>query len=222
MKNLGFFGYPNYAVTRCGKVMNITTGRELKHALTGLKRCQYPTVRLYRDGGAKNVRVHRLVALAFIDNPGNLPCVNHKDGNKLNPHYSNLEWCTYSENTHHAYRTGLHTWNVMTDELAHVCCEMFQQGMKIKEVAEAAGVEYHNAHDLLTGRAFGHVSEEYDLSAVPRRQKLSVDKVIRICEMLQRHLPIREIAEEVNTSEKNVRNIRLGKRHSNISKNYCW
>ena len=60
-------------------------------------------------GGAKrkDYAVHRLVALAFIENPNNYDQINHKDGNKLNNHYSNLEWCTQSHNIKHAVDTGL-------------------------------------------------------------------------------------------------------------------
>lgn len=59
----------------------------------------YLSVRLVQESGfVITRRVHVLVARTFIPNTNNLPCVNHKDENKLNPKVSNLEWCSYSYN----------------------------------------------------------------------------------------------------------------------------
>lgn len=61
------------------------------------------------QGKRKDYKIHRLVATYYLDNPSNLPIVNHKDGNKTNNHISNLEWCTYTHNSLHSYATGLCT-----------------------------------------------------------------------------------------------------------------
>jgi len=55
----------------------------------------------------KMFRIHRLVAEYFIENPDNLRVVNHKNGNKLDNNYLNLEWTTYKQNSRHALETGL-------------------------------------------------------------------------------------------------------------------
>lgn len=69
--------------------------------------CGYYGATLYRDGNPKKFSVHRLVAMAFIDNPENKREVNHKDGIKTNNIVENLEWMTSSENTMHSYDNGL-------------------------------------------------------------------------------------------------------------------
>ena len=63
----------------------------------------YPTVHLSIGGKRKRATIHRLVAMAFIPNPDNLPQVNHKDENPCNNRADNLEWCTELYN--HNYGT---------------------------------------------------------------------------------------------------------------------
>ena len=67
----------------------------------------YEHVAIRQKGIYIGYSVHRLVATAFIPNPRRLPQVNHLDGNKLNNHVANLEWCDAYDNVMHAIRTGL-------------------------------------------------------------------------------------------------------------------
>ena len=68
----------------------------------------YRSCALYKNEKTRNSNmVHRLVAMAFIPNPNNLPQVNHIDGNKLNNNVENLEWCNAFHNQSHAVKIGL-------------------------------------------------------------------------------------------------------------------
>lgn len=75
--------------------------------------------------------VHRLVALAFIPNPDNLPEVNHKDGNKDNNCVDNLEWVSSKENANHARKNGLinqHGQNSVNSKLSD------EEAIKIRDL----------------------------------------------------------------------------------------
>jgi len=78
-------------------------GRKLKTKVFN----NYYRIGTIKDNKQYNRPVHRLVASLFIDNENNCKCVNHKDGVKTNNSISNLEWCTHSENMHHAVKNGL-------------------------------------------------------------------------------------------------------------------
>lgn len=66
----------------------------------------YYVTDLSLNGVRKNCKVHRLVALTFLENPNKLPFVNHIDSNRLNNNISNLEWCTPLENVQHCIKAG--------------------------------------------------------------------------------------------------------------------
>lgn len=96
-----FEGY--YSVNESGQIFTDKTGYEKKKQIY----FGYENVGLWAKGVNKTIRVHRAVALAFIPNPENKPDINHIDGNKINNHVSNLEWCTKKENNQHSRRLGL-------------------------------------------------------------------------------------------------------------------
>jgi uncharacterized protein (UPF0147 family) len=93
-------------VSNEGRVGSMLRGtfRELK---TQVDKKGYRRLRITLDRKKMSLKVHREVAKAFIDNPHNLPQVNHIDGDKSNNAVSNLEWVSNSDNCKHAIRTGL-------------------------------------------------------------------------------------------------------------------
>ena len=98
--------YENYEVSSLGKIKNIKTGRILKSC----NKCGYSIVGL-SNKKVKTFKVHRLVALAFLQNPENKAHVNHKDKNGLNNNLENLEWTTPLENNIHKSANVIQTTN---------------------------------------------------------------------------------------------------------------
>ena len=96
---LGYEGL--YAITSCGKVWSYKSKKFLKPQR---KENGYLQVSLCKDGKQNSYLIHRLVAEAYLLNPNNLPCVNHKDENRENNALQNLEWCTQSYNNNYRNR----------------------------------------------------------------------------------------------------------------------
>ena len=102
------FRNTQYSVTEDGKILN-KDGKELSIKIRKEPKSSFSRayVQLYINTKTRHFTLARVVAEVFIPNALNLPQVNHKDGNPLNNHYSNLEWVTQSDNIKHAIKTGL-------------------------------------------------------------------------------------------------------------------
>lgn len=87
---------PNYIIYSDGRIYSKFKKKFMRQSITNKG---YLMVSLYDGTGKRKFYlVHRLVAMTFIPNPDNKPCVDHLDGNRLNCNVNNLCWVTYSEN----------------------------------------------------------------------------------------------------------------------------
>lgn len=138
-------GFENYCITEEGEVWSKLNSIFLfKLINTG----GYYQVTLYSNGIKKHFRIHRLVGEYHINNPLLLKCLNHKDGNKLNNHVSNLEWCTQKENIKHSWINGLSKVGQKHKEsAAKLCAAKF--GANHKDSKKVINIVTGKIHDSI-------------------------------------------------------------------------
>ena len=112
----------------------------------------YLKICLRKNGKIKTYNVHRLVAQAFIDNPDNLPQVNHKDEDKTNNNVDNLEWVTAKENCNYGTRNKRmsKTQGIPIDMLNKQgeFIRQFQSGMEAERWLRANGFSKANSGNI--------------------------------------------------------------------------
>ena len=97
--------YCDYTIYENGDVYSKVRrggGGKLTHTISN---GGYYTVSLTKDSFSKNFTLHRLLGICFLDNPDNLPCIDHIDRNRLNNNLDNLRWVTYKENNENKEKT---------------------------------------------------------------------------------------------------------------------
>lgn len=158
------------------------------------------------DKRQRNLRVHRLVAETFIPNPENHPVINHKDGNKENNSSHNLEWCTISHNTKHAYDTGLakpltcqdspHT--SLTNEDVHNICRDIELGMRNVDIRKKHGISKAVLDHIRYGNTWSDIKSQYDMT-ISRKGRLGKLTVFWVLDKLNEGLTAKEIVEQVKS-----------------------
>ena len=162
-KSLDFLGYPNYTITDDGKVFSLNYHKEgyKKEMKQQKDKKGYKIVYLSSHSKDKSFFVHRLVSLAFIPNPYNLPQVNHKDENKSNNRVENLEWCSNYYNAHYrdkVERTAKSHWKPIQQFTKD--CVFIREWDSIKEACETLQMSSGYIVDTLKGRhksAYGYI-----------------------------------------------------------------
>lgn len=148
-----------YRISSHGRITNGKDKVKAVHIRKG-----YYSVILYNKTKWKNKNIHRLVATHFIENPNNLPQVNHKDGNKLNNKVSNLEWCTAKYNIIHSVRTGLRKTAVgeaygrsSLNEKSIILIRSLNGVMTHSEIAKAFGIAQSTVTKIITRLTWKHI-----------------------------------------------------------------
>lgn len=145
-----------YSVSNLGNVYSIRSNKILKK----IEKCSYLCVELKVHQKGKYKLIHRLVAEAFIENPNNYPCVNHKDENKHNNSVENLEWCTYKYNNN--YGTAIERRAAKTKkaiQMLDLYGNVIKEFSSIKDAAEYLGKNTGHICDCCLGNrntAYGY------------------------------------------------------------------
>ena len=143
----------NYSVSKSGYIKNNVTNHILKGRLNKSGYLQV-SIKIQEDNKFHNRYIHRLVAEYWIENPENKPEVNHKDGNKQNNNYINLEWVTASENQKHRHSIGItKTSNRRIAKVDPNTKEIIKVYNSIREATEAEKIIGENSISaVLSGR----------------------------------------------------------------------
>ncbi len=206
-----------YHISETGNVKNIKTGKIIKpHVST------QGYIRIGLFGGGKQVKyaVHRLVYEAFNGPiPGRMT-IKHKDGNKLNNHFGNLEVMTASENIRHSWEIGIRTSETVSklskDQVIEIKKLIVESNISFYEIAEKFKVHHSTIANIKAGNTWCNTGE--DLSRTKRKQvrkayKITQSQIHEIKTLLKEGQTGRFIAKKFNVCPSTISNIKkLNKR----------
>jgi hypothetical protein len=209
---------PNYFISNKGNVKTLN-GKKLVLTLNG---AGYYRVDLRENNKLRIASVHRLVANAFLENHENKPVVNHKDGNKLNNLYTNLEWNTYSENNKHAYDNNLNPKGsgkpnalLHEDDIPYII-ELFEEGIRNNVIAKMYNVSDGTISEIRLGRTWRHVSDKIFAKSGPNPiKKLSSTDIPIIRKMIKEGSRDCDIGVIFGVARGTINQIRQGKTWTN-------
>ena len=127
----------------------------------------YLKVNLHKDNKTKQHTVHRLVAIAFLPNENNYPCVNHKDENPSNNNVSNLEWCSYEYNNNYG-TTKERTSKTLKGRFAREKHPMYGKHQTEEAIRRMVEKKNKPVMCITTGDVFKSVKEASEITGINR------------------------------------------------------
>ena len=144
--------FPDYLISNDGRIKSTLRNIWIK---TKKNRDGYIVAGLRREGRSYTCQVHRLVALAFIENPYNLPVIHHINDRKDDNRVSNLVWCTYSDNIRWDYelkglsrknatrsKKSINQWSGTRDRVKAQVLELSKQGLGCVKISRIVNISH--------------------------------------------------------------------------------
>lgn len=161
---------PGYDISNFGRIRSYWIKRHrrgviglVSHIMRPQISVKHADVALSRNGKMKHAYIHRLVAIAFIPNPDNLPEVNHITAYPADNRVDGLEWTTHLGNHTHAKVNGLHARGsrngqaVLTEPQVLEIRRQLRAGEKQEDIAASFGISSSHISGIKTGRAWSHL-----------------------------------------------------------------
>lgn len=210
----------NYLISDAGRVKNIKTNKILKFRLNNKG---YPMVTLSINGKSKPYTIHRLLAIAFIPNPNNLPEVNHKDSITTHCWFENLEWCDRKYNMQYSVLYGNANMSCAPETIRMICKILESNELDIDSISKTYNVDKEIIYRILRGK-YKTISKDYDLTKytkVKLKRKVDDKIVHNICIMIQNNEKcLKDIAKENCVRYSYVKDILYKKSRRDISDQY--
>jgi hypothetical protein len=219
MQKVQIKNFKNYTITNDGRVFG--SRGELKPFKNN---DGYFVVNLWDGVKYHHKRINRLVAEAFIENPDNLPIVNHIDHNRENNNVDNLEWCTEKHNSSVSAKMFPERWKMqakITREQAEEVCKLIENGCRNLDISEMTGISVDTIKHIRKGTAWNEVSCNYRMTKSHRG--ISEATARFVCQKIAEGYKNREILEmstSASLSMAVIKNIRAKRSWAWVSCEY--